>query len=202
MKKIRRFVSANRNKRAARNRGRLYTRDYLARWKIVYRSPCSHDRTTKRCDSDITSSDVSQRSLFVPAVLRNPCQFATYAMHSSRYIACRRSTDRRARDHARRDYRPVPSMTAGYGTVSSPDRIGTFRGPICPAIWSSGWKQAVLPGVFPVSRGRVSTDYEVASAANGRTMILTRETRACNPPRRPAGLRVTAIEGPSCSPNK
>lgn len=37
------------------------------------------------------------------------------------------------------------------------------------------------PVGLPVSPGHVSTDYEVTSAANGRTMILTRETRACNP---------------------
>lgn len=36
-------------------------------------------------------------------------------------------------------------------------------------------------GLLPVSQGHVSTDYEVTSAANGCTMILTRETRACNP---------------------
>lgn len=34
-----------------------------------------------------------------------------------------------------------------------------------------------LVGLLPVSQGHVSTDYEVTSAANGRTMILTRETR-------------------------
>lgn len=37
-------------------------------------------------------------------------------------------------------------------------------------------------GCLSGQSGHVSTDYEVVSAANGRTMILTRETRACNPP--------------------
>lgn len=56
-------------------------------------------------------------------------------------------------------------------------------------------------GLLPVSRGHVSTDYEVTSAANGRTMILTRETRACNPSLATRVVRGTVDRGPGF-PNK